>query len=206
MSLSIKQSTKAAAFLLLATFGIATAVGWEKVAGKVTQGVGERPVAVQHSGTVEYGFSPNGGAEKLVLKVINSAQSEIRMMTYAITSSLVVEALIAARHRGVDVAIVSDYKSNVVQDKSGNTRAALSALVNAGCRVRTVSTYPIHHDKVIIVDRETVQTGSFNYSKSAAIRNSENVLVVWKNTELADGYLEHWRSRFSRGEDYKTQY
>ncbi|MCL2875988.1 MAG: phospholipase D family protein [Betaproteobacteria bacterium] len=202
----VKQNIRAAAFLLLIILGTVGAIGRESVTKKVVQGISDRPVAIQHNGTIEYGFSPNEGAEKLVLKVINSAQSEIRMMAYTITSAPVVKALIAARHRGVDVAIISDHKSNVVRDKSGNARAALSALVNAGCRVRTVSAYPIHHDKTIIVDRETVQTGSFNYSRSAAIGNSENVLVVWKNAELSKDYLEHWYSRFSRGIDYRAQY
>jgi len=201
----MKQSVRVAAFLLLIFSGMADSTAWNKVAGKLAQNIDDRPVAVQHNEAIEYAFSPDKGAEKLVLKVIDSAQSEIRMMAYSMTSAPVVEALIAARHRGVDVAIVFDHKSNLIHDKSGKARAALSALANAGCRVRTVSIYPILHDKAVIVDRETVQTGSFNYSK-AATRNSENVLVVWKNTELAKGYLEHWYSRFSRGKDYKTQY
>jgi|JI9StandDraft_1071089.scaffolds.fasta_scaffold21182_2 phosphatidylserine/phosphatidylglycerophosphate/cardiolipin synthase-like enzyme len=196
----------ALALTLVLFAGQAGATSWLKVADKAAQGLGDRSSSVQHSGTIEYAFSPHEGAEKLVLKVIGSARSEIRMMTYSLTSAPVVEALIAARRRGVDVAIVSDYKNNVADDKSGKARAALSALVNAGCRVRTISIYPIHHDKVIVADRETVETGSFNYSDAAANKNSENVMVVWRNTELAKGYLEHWNSRFSRGDDYQTRY
>jgi phosphatidylserine/phosphatidylglycerophosphate/cardiolipin synthase-like enzyme len=186
--------------------GQACATSWMRLAEKAAQGFQDHPATVQHSGTIEYAFSPHEGAEKLVLKVIDSARHEIRMMTYSLTSAPVVRALIEARHRGVDVAIVSDYKNNVAEDRSGKARAALSALVNAGCRVRTISIYPIHHDKVIVADRETVETGSFNYSDAAANKNSENVLVVWKNQDLAKGYLEHWNSRFSRGEDYQTRY
>lgn len=78
--------------------------------------------------------------------------------------------------------------------------------VNAGCRVRTISVFQINHDKAIVAERETVETGSFNFTSSAATRNSENVLVVWKNSELARGYLEHWNSRYSRGDDYLTRY
>ena len=196
----------ALALTLVLFAGQAGATSWLKVADKAAQGLGDRSSSVQHSGTIEYAFSPHEGAEKLVLKVIGSARSEIRMMTYSLTSAPVVEALIAARRRDVDVAIVSDYKNNVADDKSGKARAALSALVNAGCRVRTISIYPIHHDKVIVADRETVETGSFNYSDAAANKNSENVMVVWRNTELAKGYLEHWNSRFSRGDDYQTRY
>ncbi len=194
------------AAVMLVLTGPAAASNWVRVAERAVTEFGDRSSSVQHNGTIEYAFSPREGAEKLVLKVIGSARSEIRMMTYSLTSSPVVEALIAARRRGVDVAIVSDYKNNVVDDRSGKPRAALSALVNAGCRVRTISVYPIHHDKVIVADQETVETGSFNYSDAAANKNSENVMVVWKNPDLARGYLAHWQDRFNKGEDYRTNY
>ncbi|WP_409033435.1 phospholipase D-like domain-containing protein, partial [Klebsiella pneumoniae] len=38
-------------------------------------------------------------------------------------------------------------------------------LVNAGVKVRLTDAYKIHHDKVIIIDRSTVETGSFNFTK-----------------------------------------
>jgi phosphatidylserine/phosphatidylglycerophosphate/cardiolipin synthase-like enzyme len=170
------------------------------------RGFDSGPVRVLHNGEVEYAFSPGRGAEALVLKVIDSAHSEIRMMAYSITSASVVSALLDARKRGVDVALVVDHKSNLIHDQSGKARAALSALANAGCHVRTVSVFPIHHDKVIITDRRTVETGSFNFSKAAATKNSENVIVVWENEELAKGYLEHWHSRFTQGRKYQGQY
>jgi phosphatidylserine/phosphatidylglycerophosphate/cardiolipin synthase-like enzyme len=37
----------------------------------------------------------------------------------------------------------------------------------------------------VISDGKHVQTGSFNYSQAAAKSNSENVLVVWNNPDLA---------------------
>lgn len=186
--------------------GPAAASNWVRVAERAVTEFGDHGSSVQHNGTIEYAFSPREGAEKLVLKVIGSARSEIHMMTYSLTSAPVVEALIAARRRGVEVSIVADYKNNLVDDRSGKSRAALSALLNAGCRVRTNSVYPIHHDKVIVADRETVETGSFNYSDAAARKNSENVMVVWKNPDLARGYLAHWQDRFNKGEKFRTNY
>jgi hypothetical protein len=43
------------------------------------------------TGTIEAAFSPNEGAEALVLKVINSARSEIRMLSYSFTSAPVTQ-------------------------------------------------------------------------------------------------------------------
>lgn len=196
----------AAAIACCLLTGLASAANWLNIAEKTVQGFGDRTTSVQHQGVIEVGFSPREGAEKLVLKAINSARSEIRVMSYSFTSARVTEALLSARHRGVDVALVADHKNNLIDDKSGKPRAAFSALVNAGCRVRTISAYPISHDKTVVVDRETVETGSFNFSDAAANRNSENVIVIWKNPDLAKTYLSHWQDRFDRGQDYRPNY
>ena len=58
--------------------------------------------------------------------------------------------------------------------------------------MRTTSAFAIHHDKVLVVDSKTVQTGSFNYSAAAQSANSENVLVLWDNLRLAQMYLSHF--------------
>ena len=82
-------------------------------------------------------------------------------------------------------------------------RAALSLLTEAGADVRLIHVYAIHHDKVLIVDGETVELGSFNYSDAAAHRNSENVLVNWKNPQLARVYLEHFARNYRQATRYQ---
>lgn len=158
--------------------------------------------AVSADTKIEVGFSPEGSAEALVLKVIDSTQSEIRMMSYSFTSPKVVRALVNAHKRGVDIALIAD-ASNLSQ-KSGT--AALSILSEAGIGVRTISNYKIHHDKVIISDRKTLQSGSYNYSAAASKSNSENVLVVWNAPEVASTYLGHWKSRWDQGTEFKAGY
>lgn len=147
---------------------------------------------VPATGSIEVAFSPNEGSEDLVIKAIDSAQNEILGLAYSFTSAPVTQAILRAKKRGVRVTWVVDAKSNTHEDKSGKAQAALSALVNAGCEVRLISVYPIHHDKTIIIDRQTVELGSFNFSQAAAKRNSENVLVNWNNPSLAKVYLQHF--------------
>jgi phosphatidylserine/phosphatidylglycerophosphate/cardiolipin synthase-like enzyme len=161
---------------------------------------------VPAAGTVEVAFSPNEGSEALVIKVIDSARTELRVLSYSFTSAPVTQALLRARHRGVDVKLVADQKNNTSEDRSGKARAALSALLNAGADVRTIGVYPIHHDKVIIADRETVELGSFNYSDAAARKNSENVLVNWHNAKLAGVYLEHFERNYRQSTPYAERY
>lgn len=151
---------------------------------------------------IEVAFSPNGGSEDLIVKAIQSARSSIGVAAYSFTSPVVARALLNARKRGVDVRVVVDENGN----KSKASLAALNLLVNAGIPTRTLSRYAIHHDKYMVVDKSTVQTGSFNYSKAAAKSNSENVVVIWNNPELALSYLKHWQDRFDQGKAYKATY
>jgi phosphatidylserine/phosphatidylglycerophosphate/cardiolipin synthase-like enzyme len=152
-------------------------------------------VKAAYAGQIEAAFSPEYGAESLVLKVINNAHSSIRLAGYSFTSAPVVSAMLAAKHRGVDVEVVVDEKEN----RGAKPHAALGALVAAGIPTRTISVYAINHDKYLVTDNANVETGSFNFTAAAAHRNSENVIVVWNDRELAAQYLKHWQSRFDQG-------
>lgn len=157
-------------------------------------------------GTIEVAFSPRGGAQDLVIKVIDASRSSIHMLAYSFTSAPITEALLRARKRGVEVYLVADHDHNLGTDRSGKPRAAMNALVNAGARVRTTNAFKIHHDKSIVSDRMHVQLGSFNYSASAETSNSENVLVQWNNRELADVFLKHFERNWQSGADYRAGY
>lgn len=161
---------------------------------------------VPDSRDIEIAFSPDGGAQDLVLKVIHSSRSSIQVMAYSFTSPSVTKALIQAKKRGVKVELLVDHKHNLGSEARGNARSALNSLINNGIAVRASHQFAISHDKVIIVDGRHVQTGSFNYSKAAAESNSENVLVVWNDAKVAKSYEQHWRSRWISGVPYYPAY
>ena len=157
------------------------------------------------SGQVEVAFAPNEGAEELVLKVIGSAKSSIRVAAYSFTSPSVVAALVKAHKRGVDVKVVMDHKNNFVEGcgpgKPCKGRHAAQTLASAGISVRSISKYAIHHQKFICVDMIHVENGSFNYSQAAATRNAENVLVNWNNPVLAKAFNAKWEQYWAEGSD-----
>ncbi len=159
-------------------------------------------LAMAGSPSIEVGFSPEGSARSLVLKTINQAHSRIRMISYSFTAPDIMQALANAKKRGVDVRIVVDERGN----RNKSSLAAMNFIVNQGIPLRTDRHYPIQHDKTIIVDDQTVETGSFNFTASAERRNSENVLVVHNVPDLARSYTEHWQDRWEKGEDYHSQY
>lgn len=162
-----------------------------------------QPAAAAQSENVEVAFSPDGGAERLVLRTIDGAQHSIRVMAYVFTAPAVVHALILAKRRGVDVAVTVDYRSNVEEDRSCRARAALGSLAYAGVRVRTVRAFPIQHSKYIVVDGNAVESGSYNFTQQAARYNSENALVVSGSPAIAAAYLTNWNSVSAQGERYR---
>ncbi|WP_259272219.1 phospholipase D-like domain-containing protein, partial [Klebsiella pneumoniae] len=94
------------------------------------------PVPAVYAASIETGYSPEGTALQLVLKTINSAQQEIRLMGYSFTSPEVAGALVRAKQRGLDVKVVLDWKANSAKGSAGV--AAMNLLANAGIPVRTV--------------------------------------------------------------------
>lgn len=98
--------------------------------------------SVTSKARVESAFSPDGRSEQLVLKVIQSANQDVRLAAYSFTSPTIVRALTLAKRRGMDVQVIVDDKGN----RGKANIAALNLLVMAEIPVRKVSGYAIHHD------------------------------------------------------------
>ena len=162
----------------------------------------QQPAAGTASPPIEVAFSPEAGAEALVLKIIGSASQTIRLAGYSFTSPAIVRSLIDAKRRGVDVKLLLDDKGN----RGQASVAAMNLIMGAGIPLRVVSAYAIHHDKYIVVDSKHTETGSFNYSQAAAKSNSENVVVVWDNRAVAERYLSQWDSRWRQGIEVDIKY
>lgn len=47
------------------------------------------------------------------------------------------------------------------------------------------------HHKFVIIDKETVMNGSFNWTRSAITANNENVLIT-NNPEVVKPYMEEF--------------
>jgi phosphatidylserine/phosphatidylglycerophosphate/cardiolipin synthase-like enzyme len=74
--------------------------------------------------------------------------------------------------------------------------------VNAGISTFIDDKHAIAHNKIIIIDRETVITGSFNFTKAAEEKNAENLLVI-KSKELAKVYMDNWYKHKEHSENYE---
>ncbi|MBO1587176.1 hypothetical protein GBM03_19830, partial [Yersinia pseudotuberculosis] len=66
--------------------------------------------------------------------------------------------------------------------------SAVTFLANQGVSVRLNGRYAIQHSKFALIDGETVQTGSLNYTHSAFTRNAENVVVIRGERAVSQAY------------------
>jgi phosphatidylserine/phosphatidylglycerophosphate/cardiolipin synthase-like enzyme len=135
----------------------------------------------------QIGFSPDQGALDLVLQSIRQARVSLEVAAYSFTSKPVAAALLDAWRRGVKVALVADQKAN------SRGYSAVHYLADAGVPVRLDDHYAIMHDKFMVIDGVTLETGSFNYTAAAAKANAENVLVLHNVRPLATRYAQEWQ-------------
>ena len=85
---------------------------------------------------------------------------------------------------------------SIVQDNSSAT-----FLYNQGIPVKIDAQHTIAHNKVMIIDEETVITGSFNFTKAAEESNAENLLVI-HDKKLALAYTRNWQEHDRHSEVY----
>lgn len=88
-------------------------------------------------------------------------------------------------------------------DKSQRTQKYSSAtfLFNVGIPVKIDAQHAIAHNKVIVIDGETVITGSFNFTKAAQENNAENLLII-HDKKLAERYARNWLEHDRHSEVY----
>jgi len=157
--------------------------------------VAAAPMAAGIPTTVEVYFSPNGGAANAVIREIEHARSEIRVQAYSFTHAGIAKALADAEKRGVDVQVILD-KSN----RTGKYSAA-DFVSHAGIPTYIDAKHAIAHNKIMIIDREEILTGSFNFTKAADEKNAENLLVL-HSRDLARIYLDNWKLHENHSKPY----
>ncbi|TEU82565.1 phospholipase D family protein, partial [Burkholderia cepacia] len=78
----------------------------------------------------------------------------------------------------------------------------LADLFAAGIPVRIDRAVPLMHDKFIVADSETTQTGSMNYTQAGANHNAENVLVIWHHATVAAAVRAAWARLWNESKPY----
>jgi len=140
-------------------------------------------------------FTPGGNCTDLIVNAIGGAKTSILVQAYSFTSTPIAKALLDAHKRGVQV--------QVILDKSQRSEKYSSAdfLANQGVPTLIDANHAISHNKVMVIDGETVLTGSFNFTKAAQEKNAENVLII-RDKALAAQYTQNWQAHAQHSQPY----
>ncbi len=130
------------------------------------------PFLVVGDAAVEVAFSPDDGAQARVLSWLDGARRSVDVMAFTLTANPVAEAFFRIADRGVTVRGV------VEAERTGDLGSDVRGLRGQGLDLRLDINPATMHHKVIVIDGETVITGSYNFTRSAEERNDENVLIV----------------------------
>ena len=146
---------------------------------------------------VDAAFAPGDDIPSLIVRHIGEAKKSVRVQAFLFTDRRIANALLGARKRGVEVALIGD-KSNY---DAGKVKF-LDALERAGAKVYLNGNFASSHNKVIIVDggepAATVITGSYNFTNSAPTKNAENVVVITGDATVAGRFVDNFEKHRSQ--------
>jgi len=150
-------------------------------------------------------FSPKGGCTQAIVKEIDNATMEVLVQAYSFTSAPIAHALVNAKKRAVNVEVIVDKSQRKEPKKKGASYTSATFLANMKIPTYIDSAHAIAHNKIIIIDKETVITGSFNFSKAAEEKNAENIIII-RNSELAGIYIDNFLKHKSHSEKLPPRY
>ncbi len=135
-------------------------------------------------------FAPEQDCAAVAVAAIDRARRQILVSAYNLTTGAgIVEALVRARERGVDVRLIADKRTPCERNPG------IDPLAAAGTPIWIDRRVPIAHAKVMVIDDLLTLMGSYNWTRNAA-RNSEDLNLV-ASPALAAAYAAQWRRRLA---------
>jgi phosphatidylserine/phosphatidylglycerophosphate/cardiolipin synthase-like enzyme len=145
-------------------------------------------------------FAAEEDCTAFAVRGIDNAEREILVGAYGLAiGSGIVEALVRAKERGVDVHLIAD-KTTPCEQASG-----IDPLAAAGVPIWIDRDVRVAHAKTMVIDAAVTLMGSMKWTRGSAA-NSEDLNLV-SSSEVAAAYAAHWRERlalsvrFDRRED-----
>ncbi|MCA9147290.1 MAG: hypothetical protein H6821_07915 [Planctomycetaceae bacterium] len=130
-------------------------------------------------------FSPGDDCLRAIAGLLNRTQKSVDICVFTITDNRISDDIVETRGRGVEVRIISD------NDKSADFGSDIERFERAGIQVVVDNSEHHMHHKFAIFDRRITLTGSYNWTRSAAEYNEENILVT-HDRRIADRFQQEF--------------
>ncbi len=113
-------------------------------------------------------------ALKKVQSLINSAASSIDLAMFTLTHPTLIEALINAKKKDINVTVYIDYTSS-----KGSSSKALALLKKEKIKILYVRGPQLCHHKFMLIDKRHLISGSANWTMSAFNKNYDSLLILY---------------------------
>jgi phosphatidylserine/phosphatidylglycerophosphate/cardiolipin synthase-like enzyme len=152
---------------------------------------GTKEAAAVGSNVAEACFSPGESCRQQILTLLRRAVKKADICVFTITDNEISDQILRTHQRGVKVRVITD------DDKSLDRGSDIERLGKKGVEICFDGT-PFHmHHKYAIFDAQTLLTGSYNWTRSAATRNEENILVT-DDRRFVGPYQNHFDGLWSK--------
>ncbi|MEN8097510.1 MAG: phospholipase D-like domain-containing protein [Chloroflexota bacterium] len=135
------------------------------------------------------------GIDQQLANDISNAQSSIDVAAYSLDISILIDALVDAHERGLQVKLIIE--------ADNSTSDQLSRLPDAGILVVTDDRSGTMHNKFVVIDQAIVWTGSWNMTYMGTYRNYNHAIRI-QSVRLAENYVAEFNEMYEEGQFGKT--
>ncbi len=151
----------------------------------------EKTKITQNETEISVYFSPKDKVfENGILPLIQNAKKKIYISTFYLTERKLIQELINAKNRNVEVIVMIDALGAM------NFKDRINLLKNANIPTKAENWGGKNHEKTIMIDEEYLIFGSCNFTASGFYKNDENILII-KNPEMARFYEDYFLYLFN---------
>ncbi|NIA04081.1 MAG: hypothetical protein GWP09_01905 [Nitrospiraceae bacterium] len=136
------------------------------------------------SGTISNYFCHTNECPMVILNVLKTAKKSVFFMTFSFTDRQIAKELITLHLLGLNI-------SGVFEKREINKYSTYKTLKRNNIIVCNDTNPNTMHNKVFIIDKKIVITGSYNPSNNAAHHNYENIIII-NNTNITSKYLKEF--------------
>ena len=153
------------------------------------------PLDIKRVGSSEARFSPGDECVDRILGLLNHVRKQVDICVFTITDNRIADAIMDAHRRNVRIRIVTDDR------KSLDRGSDIEDFVKAGIPVGLDKSDRHMHHKFAVFDRKTLVTSSYNWTRTAATQNEENI-VVTDDKDLVKAFMQEFDGLWLK---YKTE-
>lgn len=136
-------------------------------------------------------FTPNDDLRTEIIDLIEKARHTLDICLFTISDDHIAKAIINAHFSGVKVRIVTD--RNKIYDKGND----MHEFADNGIAVKLDPKESWMHHKFAIIDEEITVSGSFNWTRSGADKNYEDI-VIFTDKSVVERYLNRFNQMWNQ--------